>query len=109
MEVMKMAGTKEAALPMYKGKPLVRSGNVIYYGNPADPFIAMLQVLSNKSFEDLELSDKVSVQILSTDETLHTSQRVIKRTEKAFYISFKKSGRHFRLYIKRNGRRKYRN
>ena len=78
-----MAGTKEAALPMYKGKPLVRSGDVIYYGNPADPFIAMLQVLSNKSFEDLELSDKVSVQILSTDETLHTSQRVIKRTEKA--------------------------
>lgn len=78
-----MAEPKGKALSLYKGKPLVRSGNVIYYGNPGDPFIAMLQVISNQTFEDIELSDKVSVQILSTDESLHTSQRVVKRTEKA--------------------------
>ncbi|MEG1773824.1 MAG: hypothetical protein RR320_03105 [Oscillospiraceae bacterium] len=74
--------TKEKLLPLYREKPLVRSGNVLYYGDPSKPYIAMLQVLSTKPFEDLTLSDKISVQILSTDETLHTSQRVIKRTEK---------------------------
>jgi hypothetical protein len=68
--------------PTYRGKPLVRSGNVLYYGDPAEKYIAMMQVLSSKDFSDLTLSDRVSVQILSTDEAVHTSQRVIKRTEK---------------------------
>ena len=75
-----MAAAKD--LCRYKGKPLVRCNNVLYYGDPAEPYLAMLQVLSTEPFEDLTLSDKVSVQILSTDETVHTSQRVIKRTEK---------------------------
>lgn len=78
-----MSATKKKELPTYKGKPLVRSGNVLYYGDPADKYIAMMQILTNKNFEDVTLSDRVSVQILSTDETLHTSQRVLKRTEKS--------------------------
>ena len=77
-----MSEAKKQTLPAFKGKPLVRSGNVLYYGDPSEKYIAMMQVLTNKSFEDVTLSDRVSVQILSTDETLHTSQRVIKRTEK---------------------------
>ena len=27
----------------YKGKPLVRSGNTLYYGNPAESCVAMLK------------------------------------------------------------------
>jgi hypothetical protein len=77
-----LSEAKKQTLPTFKGKPLVRSGNVLYYGDPSEKYIAMMQVLTNKSFEDVTLSDRVSVQILSTDETLHTSQRVIKRTEK---------------------------
>lgn len=77
-----MSEAKKQTLPTFKGKPLVRSGNVLYYGDPSEKYIAMMQVLTNKSFEDVTLSDRVSVQILSTDETIHTSQRVIKRTEK---------------------------
>lgn len=75
-----MAKTK--AYPTYRGKPLVRNGNVLYYGDPQQSYIAMLQVITTKPFEDTTLSDKISVQIVSTDESLHTSQRVIKRTEK---------------------------
>ena len=73
---------KKQNLPAYKGKPLVRSGNVLYYGDPSEKYIAMLQVLSTKEVDDLSIADRVSVQILSTDDTLHTSQRVVKRTEK---------------------------
>ena len=47
----------------YKGKPLVRSGNTLYYGNPAESCVAMLK-------------------ILSTDETLPPKDRMIKKTEK---------------------------
>ena len=77
-----MSDAKKQTLPTFRGKPLVRSGNVLYYGDPSEKYIAMMQVLTNKSLEDVTLSDRVSVQILSTDETLHTSQRVLKRTEK---------------------------
>ena len=58
----------------YKGKPLVRSGNTLYYGNPAESCVAMLKILSTK--DDAEkTADRVLVQILSTD-------RMIKKTEK---------------------------
>ena len=32
----------------YKGRPLVRCGNDIYYGSMSDPYIVYLQVLSNR-------------------------------------------------------------
>lgn len=73
---------KQQELPTYKGKPLVRSGNVLYYGDPAERCIAMMQVITTKEEHGMSIADRVSVQILSTDETLHTSQRVLKRTEK---------------------------
>ena len=65
----------------YKGKPLVRSGNTLYYGNPAESGVAMLKILSTR--DDAEKSaDRVLVQILSTDETLPPKDRMIKKTEK---------------------------
>mgnify|MGYP007113478778 CR=1 FL=1 len=42
-----MAEFKDTFLT-YKGKPLVRCGKTIYYGDMADPFVACLQVQSDK-------------------------------------------------------------
>lgn len=67
----------------YKGKPLVRNGSTIYYGDMADPYVAMLQIQDNKEFKDIELPQKVSVQIISTDSDLRPKERIKKRTEKA--------------------------
>lgn len=79
-----MAENKESKSKMllYKGRPLVRSGGTIYYGSMSDPFVAMIQILDNKDFSDLQLPSRVSVQILSTDATLRPKERVKKRTEK---------------------------
>lgn len=66
----------------YKGKPLVRNGNTIYYGNMSEPYVAMLQILDSKEYKGTELPLKVSVQILSTDAELRPKERVKKRTEK---------------------------
>ena len=65
----------------YKGKPLVRSGNTLYYGNPAESCVAMLKILTTKEDEQ-KTAERVLVQILSTDETLPPKERVIKKTEK---------------------------
>lgn len=67
----------------YKGKPLVRSGNTIYYGDMSDEYVAMLQILETKDFEDVQMPQKVSVQILSTDPDLRPKEKIKKKTEKA--------------------------
>ncbi|MBE6836210.1 MAG: hypothetical protein E7515_08200 [Ruminococcaceae bacterium] len=66
----------------YKGKPLVRQGNTIYYGSMADDYIIMLQIKSQKPLGDIELADKVAVQLISTNPNLTPKESIIKTTEK---------------------------
>ncbi len=66
----------------YKGRPLVRKGNEIYYGDMSERFVAMLQIISTKKEGDLEIADKVLVQLLSTDTDLRPRDRIIKKSEK---------------------------
>ena len=66
----------------YKGRPLVRSGNTIYYGFPGDKYVALLQVVSTEKFQEMELANKVTVQIMATDPEVRTKDRIIKKTEK---------------------------
>lgn len=67
---------------LYKGKPLVRSGNTIYYGYASDEYVALLQILESQMIHDVDTATKVSVQILSTDSQLDTKDRIKKKTEK---------------------------
>ena len=73
----------ENKMPTYKGKPLVRSGNTVYYGHPAESCVAMLQILGTSGeIAGVKISDRVLVQLLSTDESLPPMQRIIKKAEK---------------------------
>ena len=40
---------------MYKGRPLVRSGNVLYYGSMAEKYVIVMQVLSTKDENDMTI------------------------------------------------------
>ena len=73
---------KKSGFLMYKGKPLVRSGNTLYYGNMADKCVVMLQSLSTKTVKDMTVADKVQVQLMSTDPELRMKERILKRSEK---------------------------
>ena len=73
--------TNEKTL-LYKGKPLVRSGNTIYYGDMAGEYVAMLQIMETKDFSGLQMPQKVTVQILSTNADLRPKERIKKRTDK---------------------------
>ncbi len=66
----------------YKGHPLRRKDNLIYYGSMADKYIIMLQVMDSKKEGDLNLATKVSLQLQLTDPDLKSRDRVVKKTEK---------------------------
>lgn len=67
----------------YKGHPLRRKDNLIYYGSMADKYIIALQVLSTQKEGDLDVATKVSVQLQLTDPDLKSRDRVVKKSEKA--------------------------
>lgn len=70
-------------LPLsYKGRPLRRKDNLIYYGSMAEKYIIMLQVLSTIKVDDLDVATKVAVQLQLTDPDLKSRDRVVKKTEK---------------------------
>ena len=72
----------------YRGRPLMRKDNLIYYGSMADPYIVMLQVLEPKDLKDLKLATKVSVQLQLTDPNAKARDRVVKKSEKdGFYTA----------------------
>lgn len=66
----------------YKGRPLRRKDNLIYYGTMAEKYIIMLQILSTKQVDGLAMADKVSVQLQLTDPDLKSRDRVVKKSEK---------------------------
>ena len=66
----------------YKGHPLRRKDNLIYYGSMADKYIIMLQVMSTKKMGELDVATKVSVQLQLTDPDLKSRDRVVKKSEK---------------------------
>ena len=77
LEVIFMAKTLE-----YKGHPLQRKDNIIYYGSFADKYIVMIQILDTKKVKDLDVATKVSVQLQLTDPSIKSRDRIVKRSEK---------------------------
>ena len=65
----------------YKGLPLVRKGNQLYYGNMGDETVAMLQIMSNRKVGDLEVADRVKVFLMLTDTEVDPSEMIKKNSE----------------------------
>ena len=67
---------------MYKGHPLMRKDNLVYYGSMADKYIVMLQILETKKVQDVDVATRVSVQLQLTDPAIKSRDRVVKKSEK---------------------------
>ena len=64
--------------PEYKGKPLVREGDAIYFGYMSDPFIAVLNVVNEKN----GVADTLRVQLMNTDPKVNPLEAVVKNGER---------------------------
>ena len=66
----------------YKGHPLMRKDNLIYYGSMADSHIVMLQVLESAKQGEFDIATRVSVQLQLTDPAAKSRDRIVKKSEK---------------------------
>lgn len=67
---------------IYKGHPLRRVGNLIYYGTMAQKYIIMIQIMETKKVQDMDVATKVSIQLQLTDPDLKSRNRIVKKSEK---------------------------
>ena len=80
--------SEENSILTYKGHPLMRKDNLIYYGSMADSHIVMLQILESKTVQDIQVATRVSVQLQLTDPAAKSRDRIVKKSEKnGFYTA----------------------
>ena len=77
----------------YKGHPLQRAGNIVYYGSMSEKYVIMLQIMDTKKVKDLDVATKVSVQLQLTDPSVKSRDRIVKKSEKEV------SGRQWTLQV----------
>ena len=68
----------------YKGKPLVRNGKEIFYGDMADAYVIKFTVLTETEKDNIP--EKVTVQLLKSDTQLPDKDRIVKETVKESFF-----------------------
>jgi len=63
----------------YKGKPLVRRGNMIYYGDPQEKYMIVMIVTSSEKKKDLDVTTGVTIQLMLNDGV---KEKMIKQAER---------------------------
>ena len=69
----------------YKGRPLVRSGNEMYYGNMSDKYIIFIRELDSKKVNDVDIGTKFEIQLLFTDPDIKGRGKIVKNIERASF------------------------
>ncbi|MFT3950496.1 MAG: hypothetical protein QM689_00685 [Oscillospiraceae bacterium] len=74
--------TPQRSFFSYKGYPLVRKGNEIYYGNMSDDYVVWMQILSTSTISGIEVANKIRLFKIATDDTVPAAQKIVNTTEK---------------------------
>lgn len=74
--------TTKSTMLSYKGRPLMRKDNILYYGSMSDRYIIMMQILETKQVKDLSVATRVAVQLQQTSPNVRPKDRIVKKTEK---------------------------
>lgn len=67
---------------MYKGKPVVRRGDTMYYGFIDDKYIVKITEEEKETKGDIEIATKVTVQLTTNNSKLSGNERVIRQSKK---------------------------
>ncbi|MBR6101645.1 MAG: hypothetical protein IKP95_04390 [Ruminococcus sp.] len=73
---------KKSPFFTYKGMPLVRKGNVIYFGNMYDEFVVMIEILGTEKKGEIDVANKVRLRKMATDINIPPTEAIVKMTER---------------------------
>jgi hypothetical protein len=62
----------------YKGMPLRRCDNMIYYGRMADGYIVQMQILESEQVDGLDVPTRVNVQLQNTTQGIPAKDVVVR-------------------------------
>lgn len=62
----------------YKGRPVVRNGKTIYYGDMANEYVVMMTVLAEKEQE----ATAIKCYLMKTDKSLNPMQAITQTSER---------------------------
>jgi len=65
---------------IYKGKPLLRKDNVIYYGNADGKYITRFTVDASKNVEGLSVASRVTIDLMTNEG--EERSKIIKQAER---------------------------
>lgn len=77
-----MAAKKGKEMLKYRGKPLLRDDNKIYYGDFNENFITVFTILESKKELGLDLPTKVSIELLEKNGDDISRARLTKKAER---------------------------
>ncbi|MCL2837992.1 MAG: hypothetical protein FWE04_02845 [Oscillospiraceae bacterium] len=80
MPAKKKVEKKENEVFTYKGKPLLRCENVLYYGNPEDKYIARFTVESSDDVMGLPVASRVTIDLMTNEG--EERSKIIKQAER---------------------------
>ncbi len=66
----------------YKGKPLVRCGDTIYYGDMNDKYVVKIETKETKKLKDLSLATATNVAMIDTSLENLDAQKIVKISNK---------------------------
>ena len=69
----------------YKGHPLVRCGNEMYYGSMSDKYIIFIKELATKKVNDVDVGSRFEIQLLFTDPDIKGRGKIVKSIERASF------------------------
>lgn len=66
----------------YKGKPLVRCKDTIYYGNITDKYVFKMESKNFKDVNGTKVATTVNVEMINMDDDITNSKKIVKISEK---------------------------
>ncbi len=67
---------------MFRNKPVVRSGDTIYYGDPADKYIVFMTILGSKKILGNDVPDSVRIQLIEIEQGDNNRRKIVKVAQK---------------------------
>lgn len=77
------AEKKDKRFLKYKGYPLVRKNDELYYGNMSDKYVVWMQITEKTKQGDMDVASKVKIYKMATDEKLSPIEAIKKQSEKS--------------------------